>query len=325
VDIVEVGLKVKVKPGLASSQFTTIAEAVNSVQSLFALGIDPKVPAELRSSTPVLMVGTGGVRALASTDPTRAEELLQGVRTLLAASGYYAKPHFVTLLSGEQEGAYAWLAANHLLGTPGALTVVEVGGATLQVASSTPALTEHAPSGAVLDRYFPLSVYTTAHDLYANSWNELGRDEALRLHREYLMQNASAAGLDLAYDPCVWSGYVRLFSLIKETLATSPSCKSHPFCGVHFQVRLRGRARRGGRQIRGGLGGHERVLDHGAADVDDSADARTAGEMPTRALLREHVHARLHQDCLPAAGSARNMARHGGLLRQRYQHLRLVR
>lgn len=70
---------------------------------MFLSQVDAFVPAHMRSSTPVHVVATGGVRNLLITDPLKATAIFEGVRVALAQSAYLSHPSFVTWLSGEQE------------------------------------------------------------------------------------------------------------------------------------------------------------------------------------------------------------------------------
>jgi hypothetical protein len=190
---------VKVKPGVASPSLS-VDQAVATIVNLM-LQVDEFVPAAMRSTTPVHVVATGGVRNLLTTDPLKAAAIFEGIRVALSKGTYLSHPSFVTWLSGEQEGAYAWLAARSLLNPEHPNTeviTVEVGGATLQIAIED-------KQTSVLSSYFALNgVYGKKIELFSHSWNLFGRDEALRLHRELLL--ASTPGHEVP-DPCQWTGF----------------------------------------------------------------------------------------------------------------------
>jgi apyrase len=95
------------------------------------------VPRSKRAETSTLLMATAGLRALPNDD---AERLLAECRSVLRRSAFsrtFTDAH-VQLISGHDEGLYAWLAANYAAGTlyePPEKTVgvVELGGASAQV------------------------------------------------------------------------------------------------------------------------------------------------------------------------------------------------
>jgi len=95
------------------------------------------VPRSKRAETSTLLMATAGLRALPQND---AERLLAECRSVLRRSAFrrtFTDAH-VQLISGHDEGLYAWLAANYAAGTlyePPEKTVgvVELGGASAQV------------------------------------------------------------------------------------------------------------------------------------------------------------------------------------------------
>ena len=99
------------------------------------------VPASARAETSTLLMATAGVRAL--PEP-RAEHVLARCRTVLRRSAFAKTKRAaftdasVRLITGADEGLYAWIAANYAAGTlhePPERTVgvVELGGASAQV------------------------------------------------------------------------------------------------------------------------------------------------------------------------------------------------
>ena len=99
------------------------------------------VPASARAETSTLLMATAGVRALPAP---RAEHVLARCRTVLRRSAFAKTKRAaftdasVRLITGADEGLYAWIAANYAAGTlhePPERTVgvVELGGASAQV------------------------------------------------------------------------------------------------------------------------------------------------------------------------------------------------
>ena len=81
---------------------------------------------------------------------------LQAVRKLLRASPFKLAGDAVSIMDGADEGAYAWLTLNYLLGKTGResaelVGAVDLGGGSIQAAFAVDAATaKDAPDGALL-------------------------------------------------------------------------------------------------------------------------------------------------------------------------------
>ncbi|XP_015061513.1 apyrase 2-like [Solanum pennellii] len=138
-DLVPIGneleLFVQKKPGLSSFASDPVAAA----DSLLPLLKDAEnvVPRNLRSNTPVRVGATAGLRQL---EGDASDRILQAVRDFLKSkSSFKAKADAVTVLDGNQEGAYQWVTINYLLGKLGkkysdTVGVVDLGGGSVQMA-----------------------------------------------------------------------------------------------------------------------------------------------------------------------------------------------
>lgn len=103
--------KLKTSPGL-SSFAREPAGAVASLAPLLQFAAS-HVPPHLRSSTPVLLMATAGLRLLPDTE---AQALLNACRGVLAASGFAFRREWASIISGADEGLFAWVAANYASG-----------------------------------------------------------------------------------------------------------------------------------------------------------------------------------------------------------------
>lgn len=72
-----------------------------------------QVPAERWASTPVLLVATAGLRMLPAA---KSHAILTEARKELAASGLQFMADWASIASGQDEGLYAWIAANYASG-----------------------------------------------------------------------------------------------------------------------------------------------------------------------------------------------------------------
>ncbi|KAK6161601.1 hypothetical protein DH2020_004982 [Rehmannia glutinosa] len=103
----------KRKPGL-SGYAKDPAAAANSLSYLLEKA-EAAVPQELRYSTPVRVGATAGLRQL---EGDTSDRILQAVRDFLKnKSALKSKADWVTVLDGNQEGAYQWLVAVDLTAT----------------------------------------------------------------------------------------------------------------------------------------------------------------------------------------------------------------
>lgn len=133
------------------------------------------------------LLATAGMRLVEARNPTAAQAIYQSARSVIAASGL--KTGRIETLSGTDEGLFAWLDLNDLAGhfrngTPPALGIVEVGGASAQIAFAT---TEgHSPAVTV-------SVQGKSYRVFSQSWLGLGQDQArLSMIRQHQTRGGDA-------------------------------------------------------------------------------------------------------------------------------------
>ena len=138
----------KLEPGLSYYASTgNYTGAAESVEPLLSFVLD-RLPEQYTSTTPLFVYATAGLRLLPST----AQQA-----TLDAVLSYVNQhypftfvPEHARVITGKEEGLFAWLALNYALGTldgsgptssTGTAGLVELGGASVQVAMEmTPAL-----------------------------------------------------------------------------------------------------------------------------------------------------------------------------------------
>jgi len=126
-----------IQPGLSSYARDPTAAAA-SLDPLLreALRVVPK---ELVSCTPVEVKATAGLRLLGTTE---SEAILEEVRNRLETNWKFQVPSdkSVEIMDGKDEGVYAWITANYLMGKIGegaasddTLAVMDLGGASTQI------------------------------------------------------------------------------------------------------------------------------------------------------------------------------------------------
>jgi apyrase len=153
-------------PGLSD------AEDVDSYLESILEVAKEKVPQSKHSSTPISLKATAGLRFLTADDAT---ELVGKVRSVFEgdASPFKFKPEDAGILSGEEEGVYAWVAANYLLGffsgnkpDSEAVGVLEMGGGSTQIT--------FVPVSPLYDGEFQVFIKGRKFELYVHSYLQFG-------------------------------------------------------------------------------------------------------------------------------------------------------
>ncbi|CAN6484576.1 unnamed protein product [Victoria cruziana] len=94
-----------------------------------------RIPKDQWAETEVRLMATAGLRRL---ELKSQERILDACRKVLAISGFKFKNEWASVITGADEGIYAWVAANYALGTLGGdpyetTGIIELGGASAQV------------------------------------------------------------------------------------------------------------------------------------------------------------------------------------------------
>jgi len=163
----------QLKPGL-SSYAKEPAMGAASLKPLLKHALDI-IPKSEMPKTPVMIGATAGLRMLPGT---AADELLEESRSLLRKE-YSFKPFAdsaVSVMSGDDEGKFAWLAVNMLtkkLGAPAGKTVgvIDLGGGSVQMMR---ALEAKGKATAVPEYVTATSWQGKKYDLYVNSFLGFG-------------------------------------------------------------------------------------------------------------------------------------------------------
>ncbi|KAL3321662.1 hypothetical protein AABB24_039325 [Solanum stoloniferum] len=205
-DLVPIGneleLFVQKKPGLSSFASDPVAAA----DSLLPLLKDAEnvVPRNLRSNTPVRVGATAGLRQL---EGDASDRILQAVRDFLKSkSSFKAKEDAVTVLDGNQEGAYQWVTINYLLGKLGkkysdTVGVVDLGGGSVQMAYAiSESDAQKAPKVSDGEDTYVQEMYLkgTKYFLYVHSYLHYG----LLAARAEILKVSGESG-----SPCILGGH----------------------------------------------------------------------------------------------------------------------
>lgn len=124
----------QLKPGL-SSYAGRPSEAAQSLEPLIRNALDI-VPRAQHSETTIEVRATAGLRLLPGA---QADEILAAVRVYLKTQPFRFTDGQVSIMDGIDEGAYAWLTLNYLLGRMSEpwdkmVAAVDQGGGSVQIA-----------------------------------------------------------------------------------------------------------------------------------------------------------------------------------------------
>lgn len=142
-----VGRKAKGTTPLASLAGKTDEEVARALLPMLSAALD-KIPPRHRPETPLYVWATAGMRVVSDADQDRlwdavARVVRQHTPFLLSTGNRAAAKHFRTI-AGEEEGFFAWLAANYLSGVdltrvglgdplPETIGALDVGGGSAQI------------------------------------------------------------------------------------------------------------------------------------------------------------------------------------------------
>ncbi|KAF9674448.1 hypothetical protein SADUNF_Sadunf10G0128300 [Salix dunnii] len=210
----------KVSPGL-SAYAEDPGGAGGSVEELVEFG-KGRVPRELWGETEVRLMATAGVRLL---DVDVQDQILNECRRVLRKSGFKFQDSWASVITGSDEGLYAWVIANFALGALGGdpsetSGIIELGGASAQV---TFVSTEPVPPEFSRTVKFG----NISYNIYSHSFLQLGQNAAFEALRESLVSEDHHLGSLVAaeslekgvfMDPCTPKGY----SHVVESWKLSP-------------------------------------------------------------------------------------------------------
>ncbi|XP_015901282.2 probable apyrase 6 [Ziziphus jujuba] len=208
----------RVNPGLSS--YAADPEAAGgSLAELLEFG-KGRVPKEFWKDTEIRLMATAGLRLL---EPGVQDRILDSCRLVLHASGFKFRNEWASVITGSDEGMYAWVIANYALGTLGGdplqtTGIVELGGASAQV---TFVSSERIPPEFSRTIKFGNITY----NLYSHSFLHFGQNAAYNSVREAIIsrdfdlaKSARYLQIGVTIDPCTPKGY----SHSEQSLELSP-------------------------------------------------------------------------------------------------------
>jgi len=162
---------VEVKPGLSS--YSTPEEAAQSLKPLMEVAMN-NVPKERHTSTPISLKATAGLRMLGTE---KADAILEAVRKYFATYPFKMAPDCVKILEGSDEGVFAWVTVNYLLGRLGrqrqgtTVAIMDLGGGSTQIVFEP---SEGTYDGAAQGQIYPLTFGGQSFKLFQTSYEKFG-------------------------------------------------------------------------------------------------------------------------------------------------------
>ncbi|KAG9127785.1 Guanosine-diphosphatase [Ceratobasidium sp. 392] len=178
-----------IRPGLSSYKADP-EEAARSLDELLDVAVKT-VPKELQRCSPVEVKATAGLRLLGHDV---AQAILDAVRSRMQSNYPFpvsSRASAVEIMEGRDEGVYAWLTANYLLGTLSASTsasksftntyaVLDLGGASTQIVFE-PTFPDSSHHGLLDGEHkYELTFAGRTHTLYQHSYLGYGLMRARR-------------------------------------------------------------------------------------------------------------------------------------------------
>ncbi|XP_020694998.1 probable apyrase 6 isoform X2 [Dendrobium catenatum] len=196
--------EMKVRPGLSSYSGDPSSAGAALVELLdFGKG---KIPKNQWGNTEIRLMATAGLRML---DDGVREKILDSCRRVLTTSGFQFRDDWASVISGSDEGVFAWVAANYALDMLGrdlqeTTGIIELGGASTQITFATK---ESLPSEFAHIVKFGGATY----NLYSNSFLGLGQnvahDSVKKLLSSRGLTSEESPASRVYTDPCSPSGY----------------------------------------------------------------------------------------------------------------------
>ncbi|KAF3592932.1 hypothetical protein DY000_02025078 [Brassica cretica] len=161
----------KLHPGL--SAYADDPEGASAALTELVEFAKGRVPRGMWVETEVRLMATAGMRLL---EAPAQEKILGVARSVLGSSGFLFRDEWASVISGSDEGVYAWVVANFALGSLGGdpiktTGIVELGGASAQVTfvSNEPVPSEFSRT---------ISFGNVSYSLYSHSFLHFGQNAA---------------------------------------------------------------------------------------------------------------------------------------------------
>ncbi|KAI9314592.1 nucleoside phosphatase family-domain-containing protein [Dichotomocladium elegans] len=223
-----------IQPGLSSYE-NDPEGAAKSLDELMEVALQ-NVPKELHHCTPIMLKATAGLRLLGEG---KSKRILDAVRTRL--EDQYPFPiaggeRGVEIMDGKDEGVYAWITVNYLLGKLSknqrghSAAVFDLGGASTQIVFE-PTFDQDDKMAEGEHKYL-LNYGEGDYTLYQHSYLGYGLNEARKRVKaemiELWKEEAKYAGR--VYHPCLPEGHQEVLKQGNETVTLTGTGAGHAEC-----------------------------------------------------------------------------------------------
>ncbi|KAL7061437.1 hypothetical protein AAHC03_0899 [Spirometra sp. Aus1] len=219
----------KVDPGISSSKDAP-HEAYNTLKPYLTKLLSEHIPKDKRKSTMLYLGATAGMRLVNLESPLKADAIIEDLRRALPDLGVtvYNPYSDIRIISGSDEGTYAWMTVNYLLKKLGdkdgrrpepadqMMGALDLGGASTQITF----VSENANSALHTGRHQLFgnvyNVYSYSYLCYGKSasqqriWAEIiGQQTSKRINNPCLLKNyeLTVKKSKLFTEPCVISKF----------------------------------------------------------------------------------------------------------------------
>ncbi|KAI9005836.1 nucleoside phosphatase GDA1/CD39 [Phycomyces nitens] len=202
-----------IEPGLSAYQDDP-QEAARSLDVLMEIA-NENVPLEEKHCTPLAVKATAGLRSLGND---KSALILDAVRSRLKATQPFplAGDNAVEIMDGKDEGVYAWITVNYLLGNlkPSrkgqSAAVFDLGGASTQIVFEPQLDSDSMTKG---DHEYKLTYANQVYHLYQHSYLGFGLKEARKAVRVASIEASKEEAIRNRhiYDPCMAIGHVEQY------------------------------------------------------------------------------------------------------------------
>ena len=224
----------KVKPGLSSF----VGAATMAGESLIEL-IDfakSEIPEDKWKDSPIWLKATAGLRLL---EKQSSDEILESIRNFLAdksKSPFLFHPSYASVIPGNEEGAFGWLAYNYmkrLIGPKKApvtiasqleivapvttFAVIEMGGASSQVTQAAP--TKKDVNNIPPEYRYTININDETYVLYTHSYLGYGAEQGRESLNSKLVSTANKGKI---IDPCLNVGYKKSDDVPRKQVYEGP-------------------------------------------------------------------------------------------------------
>ncbi|KAI9256708.1 nucleoside phosphatase GDA1/CD39 [Sporodiniella umbellata] len=213
-------------PGLSSYKDDPEASA-RSLKELLDVAVE-SVPEDKHSCTPIAVKATAGLRMLGAE---KSEKILEAVRKYLGDYPFpIAGENGVEIMEGKDEGVYAWVTVNYLLGKlkkEESSAVFDLGGASTQIVFEP----RFMPSGSMAEgeHKYKLNYHGGVFNLYQHSYLGYGLNEARKQVKLQMisMQNEEKSTVE---HPCLPDGYEELIEHKNANVTLVGTGAGHASC-----------------------------------------------------------------------------------------------